>query len=110
MLRVLDLVDTYTSNSTYTSNGVRTYELCLCVSYRVHLRTVQYSLLSGTPADERDRGLEGISSVGRSALAPRGSRLANMGESAYSYSLTTFSPSGKLVQIEYALSAVTKAP
>ena len=33
-----------------------------------------------------------------------------MGESAYSYSLTTFSPSGKLVQIEYALSAVTKAP
>ena len=33
-----------------------------------------------------------------------------MGESAYSYSLTTFSPSGKLVQIEYALNAVTKAP
>ena len=32
-----------------------------------------------------------------------------MGESAYSYSLTTFSPSGKLVQIEYALNAVTKA-
>ena len=29
-----------------------------------------------------------------------------MGESAYSYSLTTFSPSGKLVQIEYALNAV----
>lgn len=52
----------------------------------------------------------GYPGVGRSALAPRGSRLANMGESAYSYSLTTFSPSGKLVQIEYALSAVTKAP
>ena len=33
-----------------------------------------------------------------------------MGESAYSYSLTTFSPSGKLVQIQYALAAVTKAP
>jgi 20S proteasome subunit alpha 2 len=33
-----------------------------------------------------------------------------MGESAYSYSLTTFSPQGKLVQLEYALSAVTKAP
>ena len=31
-----------------------------------------------------------------------------MGESAYSYSLTTFSPSGKLVQM-YALNAVTKA-
>ena len=29
-----------------------------------------------------------------------------MGESAYSFSLTTFSPSGKLVQIEYALNAV----
>ena len=32
------------------------------------------------------------------------------GESAYSYSLTTFSPSGKLVQIQYALSAVSKSP
>merc|ERR1711998_268043 len=30
-----------------------------------------------------------------------------MGESAYSFSLTTFSPSGKLVQIEYALNAVS---
>eukprot|EP00164_Ancoracysta_twista_P000093 GFYU01000134.1.p1 GENE.GFYU01000134.1~~GFYU01000134.1.p1 ORF type:complete len:250 (-),score=67.96 GFYU01000134.1:186-896(-) len=29
-----------------------------------------------------------------------------MGESEYSFSLTTFSPSGKLVQIEYALNAV----
>uniref|UniRef100_A0AAZ3PDA7 Proteasome subunit alpha type n=2 Tax=Oncorhynchus TaxID=8016 RepID=A0AAZ3PDA7_ONCTS len=29
-----------------------------------------------------------------------------MGERGYSFSLTTFSPSGKLVQIEYALSAV----
>lgn len=29
-----------------------------------------------------------------------------MGESNYSFSLTTFSPSGKLVQIEYALNAV----
>lgn len=29
-----------------------------------------------------------------------------MGETAYSFSLTTFSPSGKLVQIEYALAAV----
>ncbi|CAK0780917.1 Protein phosphatase PP2A regulatory subunit B [Coccomyxa viridis] len=29
-----------------------------------------------------------------------------MGESPYSFSLTTFSPSGKLVQIEYALNAV----
>ena len=29
-----------------------------------------------------------------------------MGESDYSFSLTTFSPSGKLVQIEYALNAV----
>ena len=29
-----------------------------------------------------------------------------MAESAYSFSLTTFSPSGKLVQIEYALNAV----
>ncbi|XP_042487999.1 proteasome subunit alpha type-2-like [Macadamia integrifolia] len=29
-----------------------------------------------------------------------------MGDSQYSFSLTTFSPSGKLVQIEYALMAV----
>ncbi|GJP59384.1 hypothetical protein CLOP_g11705 [Closterium sp. NIES-67] len=29
-----------------------------------------------------------------------------MGDSQYSFSLTTFSPSGKLVQIEYALNAV----
>lgn len=29
-----------------------------------------------------------------------------MGDGAYSFSLTTFSPSGKLVQIEYALAAV----
>lgn len=31
-----------------------------------------------------------------------------MGERDYSFSLTTFSPSGKLVQIEYALSRVNK--
>jgi len=31
---------------------------------------------------------------------------ADMGESDYSFSLTTFSPSGKLTQIEYALNAV----
>jgi 20S proteasome subunit alpha 2 len=31
-----------------------------------------------------------------------------MSESAYSFSLTTFSPSGKLVQIEYALNAVAQ--
>eukprot|EP00936_MAST-01D_sp_MAST-1D-sp1_P001132 g1132.t1 len=31
-----------------------------------------------------------------------------MGEDAYSFSLTTFSPSGKLLQIEYALNAVAK--
>lgn len=29
-----------------------------------------------------------------------------MGDAGYSFSLTTFSPSGKLVQIEYALQAV----
>jgi len=29
-----------------------------------------------------------------------------MGDSEYSFSLTTFSPSGKLVQIEYALARV----
>jgi len=33
-------------------------------------------------------------------------RVATVGDSAYSFSLTTFSPSGKLVQIEYALNAV----
>mmetsp|Transcript_42234 Transcript_42234/g.92035 ORF Transcript_42234/g.92035 Transcript_42234/m.92035 type:complete len:236 (+) Transcript_42234:102-809(+) len=31
-----------------------------------------------------------------------------MGDSEYSFSLTTFSPSGKLVQIEYALNAVAQ--
>lgn len=31
-----------------------------------------------------------------------------MGDLRYSFSLTTFSPSGKLVQIEYALQAVSK--
>ena len=30
----------------------------------------------------------------------------SMGDSQYSFSLTTFSPSGKLVQIEHALMAV----
>lgn len=29
-----------------------------------------------------------------------------MADSAYSFSLTTFNPSGKLLQIEYALNAV----
>jgi 20S proteasome subunit alpha 2 len=29
-----------------------------------------------------------------------------MGEAGYSFSLTTFSPSGKLLQIEHALKAV----
>ena len=29
-----------------------------------------------------------------------------MGDSAYSFSLTTFSPTGKLLQIEYALAKV----
>lgn len=33
-----------------------------------------------------------------------------MGDGAYNFSLTTFSPSGKLVQIEYALQAVAKCP
>merc|ERR1712070_152421 len=35
---------------------------------------------------------------------------AKMGDSAYSFSLTTFSPSGKLVQIEYAINAVQQRP
>merc|ERR1711904_459009 len=35
---------------------------------------------------------------------------AEMGDSAYSFSLTTFSPSGKLVQIEYAINAVQQRP
>jgi len=35
---------------------------------------------------------------------------AKMGDSAYSFSLTTFSPSGKLVQIEYAINAVQLRP
>jgi|EP00927_Polykrikos_kofoidii_P002942 20S proteasome subunit alpha 2 len=33
-----------------------------------------------------------------------------MGDSQYSFSLTTFSPSGKLVQIEYALNRVADGP
>jgi len=35
-----------------------------------------------------------------------GELAGSMGDSDYSFSLTTFSPSGKLVQIEYALNAV----
>ncbi len=35
-------------------------------------------------------------------------RLDIMGDSAYSFSLTTFSPSGKLLQIEYALARVAE--
>ena len=31
-----------------------------------------------------------------------------MGEEGYSFSLTTFSPSGKLMQIEHALNCVNK--
>ena len=31
-----------------------------------------------------------------------------MGDAAYSFSLTTFSPSGKLLQIEYALNRVAE--
>merc|ERR1711934_241518 len=42
--------------------------------------------------------------MGRAALP------AEMGDSAYSFSLTTFSPSGKLVQIEYAINAVQMRP
>ena len=34
--------------------------------------------------------------------------LASMGDSAYAFSLTTFSPTGKLGQIEHALQAVHK--
>lgn len=34
------------------------------------------------------------------------SSFLNMGDSAYSFSLTTFSRTGKLLQIEYALNAV----
>lgn len=46
--------------------------------------------------------------VSRSASARRDpQQAAVMGESEYSFSLTTFSPSGKLVQIEYALQAVS---
>merc|ERR1712146_82814 len=37
-------------------------------------------------------------------------REEEMGDSAYSFSLTTFSPSGKLVQIEYAINAVQQRP
>ena len=39
-------------------------------------------------------------------MRPRAMHSQVMGDSAYSFSLTTFSPSGKLVQIEYALNAV----
>jgi len=39
-----------------------------------------------------------------------GTHLEEMGDSAYSFSLTTFSPSGKLVQIEYAINAVQQRP
>jgi 20S proteasome subunit alpha 2 len=34
--------------------------------------------------------------------------MSGAGEGAYSFSLTTFSPSGKLVQIEHALAAVSQ--
>ena len=42
----------------------------------------------------------------RPTSARKGAARLKMSESAYSFSLTTFSPSGKLVQIEYALNAV----
>merc|ERR1712087_1067231 len=53
----------------------------------------------------------GCATVGRqcafpSSVVPHGLIVRSMGDSAYSFSLTTFSPSGKLVQIEYALNAV----
>lgn len=42
-----------------------------------------------------------------SAVIARGNNCSNsLGDLQYSFSLTTFSPSGKLVQIEYALNAV----
>jgi 20S proteasome subunit alpha 2 len=44
--------------------------------------------------------------TGRFARRPIHKTTLKMGESQYSFSLTTFSPSGKLVQIEYALNAV----
>ena len=37
-----------------------------------------------------------------------GGAAGKMGDSAYSFSLTTFSPQGKLLQIEHALNAVNK--
>ena len=53
----------------------------------------------------RASGLLRAGSSSRRPQLPRRSP-ASMADSAYSFSLTTFSPSGKLVQIEYALAAV----
>ena len=56
------------------------------------------------------RAWRGAEASGRSRdREVEGGLLGGMGDSAYSFSLTTFSPSGKLVQIEYALNAVAKA-
>merc|ERR1712216_584096 len=50
--------------------------------------------------------------VGRGASAAAACRCSRaavarvMGDAAYSFSLTTFSPNGKLIEIEYALQAV----
>jgi len=72
------------------------------------LPIVVYFLLCGRlcqrKAEERQKRGGERSRGAQPSWNPSGLR---MGDSAYSFSLTTFSPSGKLVQIEYALNAVS---
>ncbi|KAL0601621.1 Proteasome subunit alpha type-2 [Plecturocebus cupreus] len=44
--------------------------------------------------------------TGGDPVSTKNTKISRMAEHGYSFSLTTFSPSGKLVQIEYALAAV----
>merc|ERR1712070_492937 len=48
--------------------------------------------------------------MGEPRAKPKQRDSNSVGDGAYSFSLTTFSPSGKLVQIEYALNAVAQRP
>jgi hypothetical protein len=71
--------------------------------YKLKVRNLHASHTLGWSCLWRKEKEEGKTKT-RTAHIP--SKKGLMGDSDYSFSLTTFSPSGKLVQIEYALNAV----